>query len=78
MKLSPHQVERLKLIAKTDDGNFLQSILQAYILEIKDECLEEKIEPKAAKVAISKLEELSGKLGILSGDTAPKAPTRFD
>ncbi len=68
MNLSPQQVEILRRIAKSEEGRFLQEVLFAYILEIKDECIFGDLSKEAAKSATAKLEEFRDKLGRLAAD----------
>ena len=75
MQLNDQQREKLAAIAKSDVGVFLRSILQGYILEIKDDCVFKDLTKEAAKEAVSKLAELDNKLAVLSG-AEPASPSK--
>ncbi len=77
MILTDLQRARLEQIAKSTDGPFLRELLEAYILEIKDECVLKDLSKEAARIAIEKLDELRKKFVALSGEAPPKPSNQF-
>ena len=71
MMLTPQQRAALENLMKTPDGRVLREVLDCYILELKDEVLDERISPAIGKAAISKLQELTNKLTVLAGEKPP-------
>ncbi len=74
MILNDKQREHLKRLAPTTDGVFLRELLDAYILEIKDDCVTTDLSKEGAKEAIQKLAELRNKLDVLAGNEPAKSP----
>lgn len=78
MILNDKQREQLKRLALGSDGPFLRELLDAYILEIKDDCVTSDLSKEAAREAIQKIAELRNKLDVLSGSkTEPSKKEMF-
>jgi len=70
MRLTEPQKAWLEGISKTADGKMLCSILDGYILELKDEVLDERLAPAIGKAAVGKLAELANKIAVMNGERA--------
>lgn len=77
MRLTETQRAWLESIAKTNDGKMLCSIIDGYILELKDEVLDERLSPSIGKAAVTKLAELVNKIAVLSGEKGGNASDMF-
>jgi len=77
MQLTEQQVELLKKLAGSPEGKNLNTILLGYIDEIKDDVINETLDPKAGKAAIGKLNELRGKLGSVDQKSERTNPGMF-
>lgn len=77
MKLNEQQRAWLESIAKTTDSKMLCSILEGYIIELKDEVLDERLTPSIGKAAVGKLAELVNKILVLSGEKVGRDPSMF-
>ncbi len=75
MTLNQQQLLTLQGLADSEVGKSLISIFEDYINEIKDEVIEDDLDKAAAKVAISKLREITNKLKRV-GDDGTTAPTK--
>lgn len=71
MSFTPEQQAFLERIANSTDTKMWKSILEVYANEVKDEVMDEKLDPKAGKAAVAKLMALSNKITVL--DVEPTA-----
>lgn len=64
----------LEKVANSSDSKIWKGIFEAYANEIKDDVMDEKLDPKAGKAAIEKLKALSNKITVL--DVEPSSPSK--
>lgn len=66
MILTPRQLKFVELWSSSDDGKILGEILLAYIDDVKNDVLNEKISPKEGKVLVEKLSDFLNKLQVIN------------
>lgn len=77
MQLNPQQQVVIRELSHSNQGKIIVEILTDYINEIKDDCVNSKCHPDAAREAIGKLNELIGKFTVLGEDINPPGKNQF-